>query len=333
MRFFAAFMVVMFHFGFRGFSADNLMHISYPLIAPLAQYGYLGVQLFFIISGFVIYMSAEGRKPLDFAVYRAIRLYPSFWVCCLITFLFAVTMGGSAFEVPLSRLLINLTMLADFFDIESVDGSYWSLYIEISFYFLVFLTLKFFGSKHLKNMLMIWLALAFVAYFHHIGGSLATLGRFRYTSFFVAGGFFYDIYRNGACKTSVAVISLCWVLSLLNSLRELEDLEFQYNLAYSPMALTWIISFFYISFFLVAIGRVQLTPAKWLALLGAMTYPLYLLHQRIGFLLFNTFAGRVHDGLLFVLVVLFMITASYIIAQFVERPLTEKLKNLARKKL
>ena len=59
LRFVAALAVVFFHYAFRGYAADDRSIMPYPLLAPIAKYGYLGVELFFLISGFVILMTAS----------------------------------------------------------------------------------------------------------------------------------------------------------------------------------------------------------------------------------------------------------------------------------
>ena len=68
----------MFHYAFRGAAADDLSAVSLPDIADVAKYGYLGVDLFFVISGFVIAYSADGRTPAEFAIARFARIYPGF---------------------------------------------------------------------------------------------------------------------------------------------------------------------------------------------------------------------------------------------------------------
>ena len=57
--------------------------IALPYLASYAQYGFLGVPVFFIISGFVIAYSAEGRTPVGFAIARFSRIYPTFLFCVL----------------------------------------------------------------------------------------------------------------------------------------------------------------------------------------------------------------------------------------------------------
>lgn len=80
MRFCAAMVVLLFHFAFRSWtSADIPTVVNYGLLGDISKYGYLGVDLFFMISGFVILMSAEGRTATAFVRSRAIRLYPAYW--------------------------------------------------------------------------------------------------------------------------------------------------------------------------------------------------------------------------------------------------------------
>lgn len=76
----AALAVMIFHYGFRG-NAVGMSQFSYEPMAEAAKYGYLGVELFFMISGFVILMTASAGSLRRFCVSRAVRLYPSFWIC------------------------------------------------------------------------------------------------------------------------------------------------------------------------------------------------------------------------------------------------------------
>ena len=79
LRFFAALAVAFYHYAFRGYAANNLSIMPYPLLEPIAKYGFLGVELFFMISGFVILMTAASGSLKGFIVSRIVRLYPAVW--------------------------------------------------------------------------------------------------------------------------------------------------------------------------------------------------------------------------------------------------------------
>lgn len=139
--------------GLRGLAAVAVvlyhMTSSYDSFFPGADpspvniwWGMFGVQLFFMISGFVILMSAgRARRPSDFAISRVSRLYPAYWVALSLSFL--VTL---AFDVPHEPLLwwqvvLNVTMVQRWFLVPNVDDVYWTLAIEMQFYVMVFLVL------------------------------------------------------------------------------------------------------------------------------------------------------------------------------------------------
>src|SRR4030095_2287642 len=77
----AALAVMIFHY--TGHYGKNVGHVDRPLL-ELALGNY-GVQLFFMISGFVIFMTIEKtRTAMDFVVTRFSRLYPAYWASLLI---------------------------------------------------------------------------------------------------------------------------------------------------------------------------------------------------------------------------------------------------------
>jgi peptidoglycan/LPS O-acetylase OafA/YrhL len=95
-------------------------------------HGNLAVHLFFVISGFVIFLTLEkSKRKADFLVSRFSRLYPSYWVAMLVT-LTVITV----FPVPtlghytIKEVAMNLTMLQGFTKIRLIDQVYWTLKME-----------------------------------------------------------------------------------------------------------------------------------------------------------------------------------------------------------
>src|SRR5436189_153841 len=86
-RFLSAAAVVLFHYtyNFQHIAPADMMAFPYFSWAPVTKYGYLGVHLFFMVSGFVVLMSAAQGSARRFVTSRAVRLLPAFWVCCTAT--------------------------------------------------------------------------------------------------------------------------------------------------------------------------------------------------------------------------------------------------------
>ncbi len=109
------------------------------------RFGLTGVDLFFIISGFVILSSIQNKTHLQFIKSRLIRLFPTYWIAVTFTFIFIIIKyfdKGILNQIPIKQYLVNLSMIQEFFKIENLDGPYWTLYIELFFYLIVFIFIK-----------------------------------------------------------------------------------------------------------------------------------------------------------------------------------------------
>lgn len=107
----AALAVVIYHYLYR----YNELYAHHGLNFDWAYWGKYGVQLFFIISGFVIFMSLERvKKPFDFIASRFTRLFPAYWIALIITTLFVYSFGLPGREVSLLVLLLTLRCFKSF---------------------------------------------------------------------------------------------------------------------------------------------------------------------------------------------------------------------------
>jgi len=148
LRFFAAIFVSMFHLcywsSFAGSTPGKFFHqvASYGETYFISRIGWVGVEIFFVLSGFVIANSALGEKPLHFLIKRALRLYPAIWICATITMMIIFINGNPINNSLMFSYLHTLILLPnDFGEFGWIDGVYWTLMFEVSFYLLVFISL------------------------------------------------------------------------------------------------------------------------------------------------------------------------------------------------
>ena len=188
--------VVAFHFLHRGQQGGWLVDTTWPWLQSLAALGHLGVHLFFMISGFVILMTAQGATVRGFVASRVARLYPAFWVSVLLTALVAWVSGSEAFAVTPGQVLVNLTMVPQWVQVEFVDGAYWSLAVELQFYLMVIALLHFGQLRRVERWIGVWLLLSSVNVLRPMYPLEFWLD-VRWAPLFSAGMLFYRVSRKG----------------------------------------------------------------------------------------------------------------------------------------
>jgi peptidoglycan/LPS O-acetylase OafA/YrhL len=122
---------------------------AFPILGKLNSYGYLGVPIFFAISGFVIpHMMASmnyriGRDAWPFFLRRLIRLEPPYAVTVICAFAIAYAAartpgyGGPPFTPTLGSFLLQFLYVGPWFGIPWIDNVTWTLAIEFQYYILM----------------------------------------------------------------------------------------------------------------------------------------------------------------------------------------------------
>lgn len=325
LRFIAALAVVFFHYAFRGYASDDLSVMPYPLLAPFAKYGYLGANLFFIISGFVILMTAEHGSLRSFLVSRAVRLYPAFWTACTITFVVTVLLGAPRFHASLHQYLVNMTMLSAFVGVDSIDGSYWSLFVEMKFYALVGVILAVRRIHRVQPILVGWLALSFL-------GELWPNKYYRYflivdyAAYFIAGATCFLIWSKGLTPVRIGMLLLCWCLAVFQSAKTVDDLIKHYNTEMSNYVAGGLITAFFLVTLLISLRVTGVFGRTRWIVPGLLTYPLYLIHENVGFIIFNALYPAVNAHLLLWGTLAMMLAMAYAVHVLIERKFSPSLK-------
>lgn len=333
LRITAAFAVVLYHYTFSGW-AGHLTRLRFPVLSVVTRYGYLGVDMFLLISGFVVLLSAWGRRPRQFVVSRIVRLYPAYWVAVTLTAVILVTLGHGLFKVTPFEYVANMTMGNQVPNIPNVDVVYWTLYVEIRFYLIVFV-LACIGITRRRVLTLMWGWLAATAVIEAqilpagIAEKLNLIVQSQWSHYFIGGMALCLIYRTGFSWVLGVILVICFGNALYQAANFARKVSLRYHqVLHIPVVLS-IITVIFIVLTLVALRVTRRFGRPWFAALGALTYPLYLVHAYSGFALFNLFAGHLSPPsrwLLLVAMITFMTSLAYAVHQVAEVRFAPRLK-------
>ena len=273
-RLLAALMVAAYHLGFWLWQPPRGQFVFQEQLAPLApfvSFGWVGVEIFFVISGFVIALSASSKDAYEFAVGRALRLYPAAWICASITFLFAGTWADYVRSMALSPIG------------PWVSGLYWTLAIEVVFYALIAVALR--RGWNLSRVALglglwssaFWLlkiangALSLEIPLATIESNAGYLLLFHYGVYFALGMLLY-LKRHRALTAGFALIGFIAVAWRSHAMA----------LAGAPFyvaALIWAAGVAAVAWCASRNPALRFLPVR---TMGLLTYPLYLIHVELG---------------------------------------------------
>jgi peptidoglycan/LPS O-acetylase OafA/YrhL len=281
------------------------------------KYGYLGVNFFFIISGFVISYTLENTASLaSFYRNRFSRLFPAMLLCTVITFIVICLLDDrhlfkNAHEIKNfipSLTFINPTLwtLVTGVNFHWINGSYWSLWTEIQFY-LIASGLYFLNKKHFfRNVLLAGIMISFIKYIpicflndHTAYTQMHGLNDFFegwrygnevfnltfYITWFMAGIVFHQLYKGFSIKQN----RLQALLSVITLFCLVRDLKVFFATSFFATIIGCLIMF--ILFLLMIYNNKYLFFLKipFLSRIGIISYSIYLIHEEIGVLLINKY--------------------------------------------
>jgi peptidoglycan/LPS O-acetylase OafA/YrhL len=301
----AALLVVLYHYTTK---YQEVYGHTGPILIDLRG-GRNGVQLFFAISGFVIFMTLErAKKPLDFVVSRFSRLYPAYWTALLLTTAVVFAAGFDSMKVEPASFFANLTMLEGWRpDPHFVDGAYWTLAVELAFYCCMFALYLAGLLSRIEPILVGWIGLKWLWFFYPQLSQVAGLLLIQETIPFFAIGICCYRLRTRAIDWRWAALILPLAIGSV----------FYINL-YKMGIVAVVTTVIFLSF---TYGYVKWLRAKPLLWLGGISYTLYLIHQNIGHVVIRTLEIRgVNPNLAILLTIAVVLGLAVAITTLIERP-------------
>ena len=349
-RFSCALMVALFHFTWR---VSNEAHIM--------PFGWVGVQVFFVISGVVIANSARASTPYRFARSRFLRLYPAAWIAAILCFTILLIVPRSDYALlgisvipQLGALARSLLLIGDY----AIASSYWTLPIEIAFYSVVFMTLLS-GKSHLRAItrILAGISTVYIVALAYLLASNLSLGwldlgygtknmlLLRHGVFFSIGMYLWMVaYR----QHLQPIDSILLVLSLGAAGLEIACRSAQiiniyaasdkYNLGFAQV--TWyalvVFATLVVLVYLSLVNAERWTPSPTtstcLRALGLLTYPFYLTHEIIGGAVLHYFGSNGFARPISLCLAIFgALSIAHLIAAYGERRLRDAIVQLARR--
>jgi peptidoglycan/LPS O-acetylase OafA/YrhL len=339
LRLVAALMVAAYHYGGRDGEVSQAWGSSpreqFPTLHEYFAYGCLGVQVFFVISGFVICMSGWGRPLKSFFASRASRLLPAYWVAvALVTAVFALPVVAYDAVSP-SDALVNLTMLQMPLGVDRVLGVCWTLWAEVRFYALFALCVVLPGANRRRVIMFCagWMLATVIAQNANMP-LLDIVVMPEYAPFFIGGVGLYLVHLDRRDAYGWGIVAVSWLIGQHFAVQGLWHAPDAGGFSYrSSMGIVLVVTFGFVAVAAIALGWLRWANWRWLTVAGALTYPFYLVHEHLGWVVIHA----LHRGLglpsaaTFSLTVASMLLLAWLLNQYVEKPLTPRLRALLAK--
>jgi peptidoglycan/LPS O-acetylase OafA/YrhL len=315
----AAMAVLVFHFGFQGGVHHVDLDAYDPAIGGAAKYGYLGVDIFFMISGLVIAWSASGSTAWAFAWKRFLRIYPTFVLAAAIAALVIHFSNDPRLTVTLPQFIAHLAVDARRFGQRFLDGSYWTIVFELFFYGMVAVGLAVPALRRRSYVLLwLWLAIGLVNEFVLKSRFLSYFAIADYCGLFIVGVMIFRITRGRANIPNVLLLLAAFLYALERGLVSASGRFATEGVAWSPTVVASVLVLGVAILFLATQIGLSKRLSGWLQHLGSLTYPLYLLHGTIGYIFINRLIPHVGLVWAILLVVPMLLALSSLIAELVE---------------
>lgn len=335
LRFAAAVGVVLYHFTARWHRGwGEAPGEVFPVLGHVSTYFALAPELFFVVSGFVILWTAWGRSVPAVAASRLARIYPAYWAALALTSGLLLFLWRDGKQISWGEVAVNATLLQEVVGVRHVDGVYWTLWVELRFYLLIVLLVAIGLTRNrVLAFAGLWPVVALAVAWADVP-VLETLLISRYAPLFAGGMLLYLLYRDGHAR-------LPWVLLVGNVVLAVNNIvpaqmqSLGKNTVFEPNP--WLLGVLTVGCF-VAVGALALTRLRtisWapLAALGALTYPLYLVHEFWGWWVIARLSPTLPPWVVLGVAVTLVVALATALHHAIEKPSSPRVRRWLERRL
>ncbi|HIF9541977.1 TPA: acyltransferase family protein [Photobacterium damselae] len=303
----AAILVVIYH-------SSSMLKVNNDVLINIFQLGKVGVDVFFVISGYIILMSMDRKKyePFCFLLKRLLRIYPIYWFFLLIYILMmSVNDNLSLTWILSSTLLIPIETFSP------IISQAWTLQFEVYFYLIASIALL---NKKVNNELLILflLSLMYLIFSTNQNVIFTVLGSSLIFEF-VFGMFAYRIRNSINISLVLLMVFISFIIFLKFNYNEYDNssLRFFYSGFFSFSVL---LLFEYFNRFFI----VDNVIVKLLCKIGDSSYSLYLSHGLVIYVsvyIVNYIGIYEHSAFWLLPISIMSVFIGWIFYKYIEKPI------------
>ncbi len=330
---------------------------SFPALSPITDAGWIGVDIFFVISGLVIAYTANGNSPRRFAESRFFRLMPSVWIISTVSAIILMFASSVEWHRIFTSYLQSIVLSPVG---QWVDGSYWSLCVEIVFYALIFAILcknKFSEIDRLLGFAGVVVSILAVVNFMFssrypllaavFGSWPAKVFLLNNGTEFVFGVFLYLVLFIGANSFRLGVLAICFlgccthitfdiyaVSAIISKVPGGNAGIVESGFAFWAPLILWLAAV--LAMIISVRFNALITNRFWYAMptirqMGLLTYPLYLIHSPLGLVVLQRVYKATHSSTLALIAAIIVVLLAAAAVLMIEPALRAMIKSPVRR--
>ena len=310
------FLIMIYHYTYK---FEELFEISTISFWGQQYLGIIGSASFFIISGYFIFPNKLDNFSVNGYLKKKIfRLWPTYAIGITITFLSISIFGLPGRECNFIDYILNMFMINGFIGTRYVDGAHWYITYLLLFIFITTIIVILQKKYEVNRMTLVnsWsvidLVFTILSKYFEMNSRIYMLIGEKYVAFFILGIVIKEMQHNKDFKRYVFSI-LCAMCVIL--LKE-----------------HWItiigVLIFLFSFVLAINYKLKFLNAKTLVYIGGISYPLYIIHQNLGYQLMLCMTKMLNKfSNIYILVTIIMAILIATLLQYMSEKFANLLKN------